>query len=72
MLAKDPADRPQTPAEAAELLLPYAKGEVPVSAARETAAEPAVEPGLAALFTEIAQSGPVYPRPSASDPDPSN
>ena len=38
MLAKNPADRPQTPAEVAKALLPFAKGEITAPAARAAAA----------------------------------
>ena len=46
MLAKNPSDRPQTPKEVAEALLPFAKGESPLAAG---------QPGDALGFLEAAQ-----------------
>jgi serine/threonine protein kinase len=56
MLAKKPADRPQTPAEAAQVLLPYARGENPLpSAALPGGALP--HDVMAMIGSQPAQSG---------------
>jgi len=65
MLAKSPMDRPQTPAEVAKALLPFAKGEsAPVSPlppavlgsmGEGQGVRAGVDPGLADLFAEVQQ-----------------
>jgi serine/threonine protein kinase len=40
MLAKSPADRPQTPREAADALLPFARGEAPLNLSPQRSAKP--------------------------------
>ena len=62
MLAKSPADRPQTPAEVANALLPFAKGEIPagqIKAPAESLAK--VRPN--ALPSGPKAKQPVSPRP---------